>query len=237
MESNDANNIYPIVLAVIAAGVALFYTADRFLRSRSEQSRTSAFFQLSRQLDFHYQMGKDKELPHRFFFIQRLAHGTNRYAVNSLSGEYSGYQFNVFDYHYETQSATGNKTTLYDISVILIHVKMGDAPADFPNLIVSPEGARPAWPPLTGAEDINFDSLEFSRQFSVRSKNKKFAYDVCHGQLMEYLLANPGLTLEYNLYTIALIFNRRLKPEEIQPNLNRLLTVRSLVPDYLLTPA
>jgi hypothetical protein len=40
-----------------------------------------------------------------------------------------------------------------------------------------------------GFDDIDFESEEFSRKFHVKSRDKKFAYDVCHSRMMEFLLA------------------------------------------------
>ena len=45
--------------------------------------------------------------------------------------------------------------------------------------------------------------------------------------------ANPDLLIEIELDSLAIAFNRRLKPERIEPNLRRLAQIRSLMPDYL----
>jgi len=67
----------------------------------------------------------------------------------------------------------------------------------------------------------------------VRSRDKKFAYDVCNAQMIEFLLANTDLTMEMELDSLAISFSRRLRPEQIEANLQRLVTIRSLMPDYL----
>jgi hypothetical protein len=67
----------------------------------------------------------------------------------------------------------------------------------------------------------------------VRSRDKKFAYDVCHAKMIEYLLANDDLTIEIESHTLAISFDRRLALERIEPNLNRLVQVRSLLPEYV----
>ena len=40
-----------------------------------------------------------------------------------------------------------------------------------------------------GFHDINFESSEFSRKFHIKCADKKFAYDVIHPRMMEFLLA------------------------------------------------
>lgn len=84
-----------------------------------------------------------------------------------------------------------------------------------------------------GYEDVDFESAEFSRAFCVRAKDKKFAYDVCHAQMMEYLLANRDLSIEIENRALALAFGTRLSAADIESNLHRLLEIRSRLPEYL----
>ena len=86
-------------------------------------------------------------------------------------------------------------------------------------------------------QDIKFESAEFSKTFCVRSPDKKFAYDVCNAQMMEYLLANRELSVEIENQALALAFNNCLSVEQIEFNLQRLIEIRSRLPDYLFTNA
>ena len=67
----------------------------------------------------------------------------------------------------------------------------------------------------------------------VRSEDKKFAYDFCHTRMMEYLLQNPRTTLELDRNILAIYDGNRLEPEEIEPYLDQLHTIREWMPDYL----
>jgi hypothetical protein len=51
--------------------------------------------------------------------------------------------------------------------------------------------------------------------------------------MIEYLLANSDLTIEIEDNVLAISFSSRLALDRIEPNLNRLIAVRSLMPDYL----
>jgi hypothetical protein len=88
-----------------------------------------------------------------------------------------------------------------------------------------------------GYQDIKFESAEFSKTFCVRSPDKKFAYDVCHAQMMEYLLANRDLSIEIENEVLALAFDRCLATEQIEFNLQRLVEIRSRLPEYLFANA
>jgi hypothetical protein len=69
----------------------------------------------------------------------------------------------------------------------------------------------------------------------VRSPDKKFACDVCNAQMMECLLANRDLSIEIENEVIALAFNTRIAAEQIEADLQRLVEIRSRLPQYLFT--
>lgn len=94
------------------------------------------------------------------------------------------------------------------------------------NLVLKIEGAF-------DGENITFESAEFSRAFAVRSTDKKFAYDVCNPQMMEYLLANRDLQVEIQGPLIVLAFKPQLPVGAIEFNLQRLAQIRALLPQYL----
>ncbi len=192
----------------------------------SAQKRREAMLALANRLGLRFEPRKNRQMARDLKFLNKLRHGSNRYAYNVLSGDYQGCDMMAFDYHYQTGS--GKDTHHHHLSFFILRL-----PGSFPELTIGPEGVFSKIAQAVGYDDIDFESHEFSRRFCVRSPDKKFAYDVCHGQMIEYLLANPDLTLEIEFDTLALAFNRRLKPEQIEPNLQRLVQVRSLMPDYL----
>jgi hypothetical protein len=137
----------------------------------------------------------------------------------------------AFDYHYETHStdSKGRRQTHHHyFSFFILQL-----PLSFPELKIGREGFFSKVAQAFGYDDIDFESHEFSRKFCVRSKDKKFAYDVCNARMMEYLLANDDLTIEIEDQAMAISFNSRLSPEQIESNLNRLVAIRSLMPEYL----
>jgi hypothetical protein len=110
-------------------------------------------------------------------------------------------------------------------------------PASFPELTITSEGIFSKIAQAIGYDDIDFESAEFSRRFCVRSKQKRFAYDVCHPRMMEHLLVNRDLSIEIENDALALLFGRRLDAAGIERNLARLIELRVLLPDYLFTRA
>lgn len=214
-----------VVVAVIAIG------AIGYLGYLQEKKRREAFVLLAQRLGMRFSPGHDRSLALRYGFLNALAQGDNRYAYNVLGGSYRGHAVQVFDYHYETYStdSKGNRTTHHHtFSYFVLEMEK-----DFPELRIYPENFLSKIGQALGYADIDFESVEFSKAFTVRSKDKKFAYDVCHARMMEHLLGDRGMSLEIENECLAMGASSRLDPEKIPGQLDRLVAVRELMPEYL----
>ena len=105
----------------------------------------------------------------------------------------------------------------------------------FPELIIEPEGFFSKIAQAIGFDDIDFESLEFSKRYKVKSPDKKFAYDVCNAQMIDYLLQQENLAIELESNVLAMVFSGIMKPENVKFNYDRLHKIRSLIPQYLFT--
>ena len=216
--------IVPVVLCLIIAGIV--WTAI-LARKRRE-----AFQQVASSLGMMFYADKDYSYDERYPFVNKLCQGSNRYAYNIIQGEYQGFPVQVFDYHYETYStdSKGRRQTHHHYFSFFI-LKFG---RNFPELIISREGWLSKVAQWFGYGDIDFESAEFSRKFMVQSPDKKFAYDICHARMIEYMLHNDDLSIEIERDCLTLFFGGVLSPEQIVPNLERLVEVRELFPNYLM---
>lgn len=203
-----------IFIIVLAAGLI------------SARKRREAMWALATKLGLNFDPAKNRSLARRYKFLDKLRRGSNRYAYNTLSGNYQGHDIMAFDYHYQTGS--GKDTHHYHFSFFILHLT-----APFPELVIGPEGVFSKIAQAVGYDDIDFESHQFSSKFCVRSADKKFAYDVCNARMIEYLLSNSDFSIEIEGNVLAIAFSRKLAPDSIEPNLSRLVTVRSLMPDYL----
>lgn len=212
------------VIVAIAAGI---FGAVAAKKRREEMAV------LASRLGLRFHPDEDHSLSNRFDFLDRLSVGDNRYAYNVLSGTYRDQDVLAFDYHYETHSrdAKGNRQTHHHHFSFFICL----LPRAFPELTIAREGIFSKIAQTFGYDDIDFESADFSRNFCVRSKDKKFAYDVCHARMIEYLLANSDLTVEIEDRALALAFDSCLSAAETESNLERLLALRLLLPNYLFT--
>ncbi|HUT33597.1 MAG TPA: hypothetical protein VNE39_08970 [Planctomycetota bacterium] len=218
------------VILIFAVFIAIVIVAA-VLGHLWEKKRREAFAALAQRLGLTFSPGRDKTLPLRYGFLDALRQGSNRYAFNLLNGDHQGYPVQVFDYHYETHSTNskGQRQTHHHYFSFFVL----EQARDFPELRIYPEGIWQKLGQMLGFDDIDFESLEFSKAFCVRSKNRKFAYDVCHTRMMEFLLAHRDLSIEIELNSVALSFRRRLKPEEVPERLDQLVAIVNLFPEYL----
>ena len=229
----DANELLAgvdVEVLIIVGVVALIIVLSIF-GYLSAKKRREAMMALAARLGLRFEPQKNWDLARQYGFLDKLRAGENRYAFNVLSGACQGHDVTAFDYHYETHSrdSKGRRQTHHHyFSCFLLHL-----PAFFPELVIAREGFFSKIAQAVGYDDIDFESHEFSRRFCVRSPNKKFAYDVCHARMMEYLMANDDLTIEIEDNVLAITFGSQLDPERIEPNLNRLVALRSLMPEYL----
>ena len=204
--------IFFLIIPIIIAAIVFSSIAAK--KRRGELST------LASKLGFSFDRGKDRRMDDNYKYLNTLRLGSNRYAYNIMSGEYQEHPMQVFDYHYQTGS--GKNTHHHYFSFFIMEIEIS-----CPELTITKEHIFSKIGQALGFDDIDFESHEFSRQFCVRSKDKKFAYDVCNGKMIEYLLGNKDMNIEIERNTMALTCNRKLKADEIENNIARLAQVRS----------
>ena len=186
---------------------------------------------LAEKLGLEFNHERNYQMADRYAFLDKLRQGSNRYAQNIIRGTYQEHEVAAFDYHYETHStdSKGNRQTHHHhFSFFILTLEKS-----FPELTITKEGFFSKIAQAVGYDDIDFESHEFSKKFVVRSKDKKFAYDFCNAQMIDYLLGHPNINIEVDQNSLAIGFNSRLSAEQIEAHLNQLIKIRSLIPDYV----
>lgn len=212
-------------------GVAILIGAAIYISYLQAKKRREAFQAIAAELGFSFRPDKDYNFARRFGFLEHMDDGSKRYAFNILSGQLEGQQAHIFDYHYETYSrdSKGRRTTQHHyFSIFTLAL-----PAAFQELTITREGFFAKLGQALGFDDIDFESVEFSKRYKVRSKDKKFAYDFCNAQMIDYLLRQEDLIIEVDGNILSLTFKGRLAIDRIRPNIERILHIRSLMPNYL----
>ncbi len=215
------------LLFIIFFGVIAVFTT---LRRQDENRRRSFGMQaLAGKLKFsNYDPGPNYDFVTGWSFLNQFSQGENRFVFNLIEGDYQEQKLFVFDYHYQTGS--GKNKEDHDNTLLMLIVK-----ECFPKITIGRENFLLKIESAFDSENIKFESVEFSKTFRVLCADKKFAYDVCNPQMMEFLLANRDLQIEIQGPVVLFSFTPQLPVNQIEFNLQRLAQIRSLLPQYLFT--
>jgi hypothetical protein len=213
--------------------IALPFAVAAHRERRREQAK--AMSDKARELGFEFSESANSRLADMVRHLDGLDvnNGRDRYAWNVVEGSFNGHSVAVFDYHYATKGDwwwPPKWTTHNYLSIVLV-----DLEKEFPELIIGPEGGGlfKKIAEVFGGGDIDFESHEFSEQFDVRSKDKKFAYDFCNARMMEYLLEHRGTSLEVDKSSLAIGYKDMHDVGRIKSRLASLVEIRSRMPNYL----
>jgi hypothetical protein len=217
------------ILLIFAGGLALIITivVVGYLRAKKRREALAA---VAKQLGLSFTPAKDRRAVSRFQCLDELRKGSNRYLHNRMQGSYKGIPVDLFDYHYQITRNNGKNSSTRHYHFTIYTCTL---PKTFPELRIYREGIFEKLIQFVGFEDIHFESAEFSKRYTVRSRNRKFAYDFVHPQVMEFLLRGPDLNIEVDGNLLALVTQGQSAPEVINTELERLCFLRREMPGYL----
>jgi hypothetical protein len=158
------------------------------------------------------------------------------YPENVLTGQLDGKCFHVFDYHdcidFSFPATTSFSHLLEqnptDFTVISI-----EEDYELPGLLVYPEAMWDKAAKRIGGTDIDMESYQFSEGYRVWSGNRKFAYDVCHGRAMEFLMSHPDVALRIEGAVRSVRFPGLVSVEELPRRLAEAFEFHQLLPGFL----
>ncbi len=174
--SSDGIWFFIFIAFVAAAG---FYIAYALAEKRRKELEA-----LAEQLGLFFAPHAD-EVHDRYEGFTPFGAGSSRRSSNLLHGQRGEVLWQLFEYRYTTGSGKQRQTHSYGIAAATV-------PIWFRKLQIRPEGIFDKLAAFVGYDDINFESEQFSRRYHVSCDVRKFAYDVIHPQMIEYLLGCPA---------------------------------------------
>lgn len=132
----------------------------------------------------------------------------------------------LFDYRYTTGS--GKNQTTHRLSALIARVDV-----HCPYLLIRPESFFDKVGDFLGFGDIDFEFEEFNRRFHVKGPDKKFAYDICHSGMMDFLIQHDRLTWELSGNWLLLYGLGTFDPAEIDCCLTAIVGFLANTPQYL----
>jgi hypothetical protein len=161
--------------------------------------------------------------------LPSLGQGEMIEAFHVLRGKYRGRTMVAFDCKHCDRGFGPDRSEPRYLSVVLAELP----DACFPDLLIRPERLTDKIAEACGAEEIDFDSHEFSSRFWVQAENRKFAYDVVNDTMMSFLLAGSRWTVELGGSAAAISNGHELLPSEIAPALDFLCDFLDRIPRYV----
>lgn len=191
---DDIGIVILIVLVVALIGAAMY------MAHRAAKKRREALAALAGELGWQFDSSRDTRHDNEYAHFEVFRRGHSRAAYNTLQGSTEiddrSFRAKMGDFTYKVTHHTGKgtQTRTYRFSYLILHLPF----AGVPDLLIRREGVFDKLAGVLGFDDIDFESAEFSRKFYVKGSDKRFAYDVVHPRMMEFLLASqpPVIDIE-----------------------------------------
>ena len=222
----------PIVLLFVLVLAVLAYFSHQ-----ANKKRLAAIRSVATSLGWQFTEERDYDHDQRFQQFSLFQRGSSRYAYNTLSGSLETslgkHPAQMGDYHYTTRSTDSkgkSKTTHHRHSYLLVEIPL----AGVPSLTIRPEHFFDRVGSFFGFDDIDFESAEFSDKFHVKSQDKRFAYDLIHPRMMEFLMERRGPTIDMQRGYLCVQEGGIWRPEEFLAHLQWSQEFFSLWPQHLI---
>jgi hypothetical protein len=219
----------------VASGVALLFAAFLALAVvavvfsyYAAKKRREAMLAFATARGWRYEQ-EQPELVDRFTGPP-FGMGFGRQAYNVLYGTHDGRDLVSFDYTYKTQTSDGKTTTTHTHTFSVLALRMG---VPMPSLSVDPENIFGRFLGRLTGQDIDLESEDFNRAFTVTCPDRKFASDVLHPQMMEYLLQHPDLGWRFDQDSLLVIANGQRTPDEIDSTLEVMDGITDRIPEFV----
>ncbi|HEY3298667.1 MAG TPA: hypothetical protein VGK34_08440 [Armatimonadota bacterium] len=212
--------VFVLILAVVLVITYAIFTAQ------DDERRGRELLLLSDRLKLEFYQEDVPRLALVYGYFDCLLKGDSGRASNVMTGQFEGFQINMFDYQYSTGSGRSRET--HELSIVAFDTDML-----FVELFIRPENMMDKVAATMGFDDINFESDEFNRAIYVKSQDKKFAYDVITTTMMEFLLANQGWSIQMRGRTVIVYNGQLLSADEFLDAANFTREFIQLLPEYL----
>ncbi len=187
-----------------------------------------------------YPIVRDYDLPRHHPGFSCLRQGDqDRFAFNIISGDYQGYSFRAFDYHYQTVMSRSRRMQErgwgaqhiqdHEFSAVLVET---DQP--LPSLSIRPSNS--IWRGIgdfLGASGIQFELASFNEQFFVEAEDPRWAYEVLPQATLEFLLQSPRFQIDMSQGSILLHRAKILDPPQFIEALELILGILKRLPQVL----
>jgi hypothetical protein len=208
-----------LMFLLVAAGLVYYQHQQKLQRQRELRSLA-----LGQRLDFSLD-DPFHTLGEPFSLLQK---GDGRRVENVMWGFWHQLEVRAFDYWYyeESSDSEGHRSkSYYRFDCVLTSVD-----ALCPQLQISEENVFTRLADALTFRDIEFESEEFNRRFTVKGQDERFATALCDARMMDWLLRHgEGYAFEV-VGDRLLCWTKRVRPAEIVHLLGTAKTFREQIP-------
>ena len=173
----------------------------------------------------------DYQMEERYPTLGILQQGARRFAYNVTEGHVGVHPVCAFDYHCAAPTQHGEPPDHFEFSAVIV-----DSGLPLKPLAICRESLLHKIRNLVGVEgqDIDFEFNEFNEAFRVQSPDRRWAFDVLQQSTMEFLLAAPRFSVEFQGSDVIAYRDRTFQPEDFDAALEVITGVLDRLPGYLL---
>ncbi len=220
------------VAPIIFVLFALLAIALGVVGARQRAARKAALAAWAAARSLRFRDARDSLFDEHFSNFNCLRQGDDRYAYNIIEGNLDGRALLAFDYHYSTHSSDSKgrrRTHHHHFSAVILQ------PAHpLRTLHIRPENIFDKIGEFFGANDIDFESAEFSRRFCVKADDRKWAYDVLHARAIEFIMSRPSANIQFDDSAAILWPAGGSDIAGLEASVGTLAGLFDLFPEYLL---
>jgi hypothetical protein len=241
----------PGTFIIIFIGFIVLVAVLGYFGHLAAKRRREALAELAHRLGFRFDPLKRSGAPHWGGPFELFRRGHQYGTKNHLAGMWRGLATRetglqsdadrpavpaeIFDYTYYTESTDSKGRTsrhYYTRTVLALEL-----PEEFPGITIKPDSALREFFEFIGGGDIDFESNEFNKRFYVWSDDRKFAYDIVHARMMEFLLRTREAIRDLHLQIVghrAIIFRERtVDADGVEQLLQFAADFHQRIPDYV----
>lgn len=191
--------------------------------------RKEAFEKESARLGLWYDPGGSEKLQDTNRDMQPFSsRGGSPRCRNVVGGVYRGHHVRCLEYIYTVSSGKSSHDVHHAVAMVFVNHR-------WPDVTIQPEHFGHKVLAAFGAEEIDFESDEFSKRFWVRANNRRFAYDLIHARTMEYLLGSDWKRWHVRGNRVVAWNTGRLRPKMVQHRLDALIDFLNLIPRHIVS--
>ena len=239
MANSDLGFLFVAILMVgVVAGY--FWLAQHF-----NQKRRAMIQAWARQKGLSFSEAVDSSFLDQLSEFDFIRKGNRRQVYNICSGVFKNYKISAFDFTCVYGERLLRNWNGYGRVPIIrpkrfsrrrkhhrYSVVVFDVPFELKPLVIRPERLFDKLIAVFGFDDIDFESKEFSSQFSVKSPDREWAHTVLHDQAIQHLLQlNPTQTIVFAGNRVCVFQVLTSKPLELSRSLEVGAKLLDLLPD------